>query len=120
MRLIPVTLALLALLAGAVHAAEGDFTELTGVPVMAGLAEVPDSLVVFDKEEGRIIEAAAEGEATAADAAAFYREALHQLGWALEGESPAALRFTRDGERLAIEFAAGARLVVRFRLGPEQ
>ena len=118
MRLVPAALALLLLLAGAADGPEGDFTELTGVPAMEGLAEVPDSLVVFDKEEGRIIEAVFQGDAAPEAAAAFYREALFQLGWELESESEAALGFIRDGERLSLEFSAGPRLQIRFRLGP--
>ncbi|HXV74123.1 MAG TPA: hypothetical protein VD713_05275, partial [Sphingomonadales bacterium] len=105
--------------AGLSPAAGEDFAALSGVPVMEGLSEVPDSLVVFDKEEGRLIEAALAGGVAPEDAAAFYREALFQLGWALDAETPAMLGFSREGERLLIEFEEGRPLTLRFRLGPE-
>ena len=119
MRIILAAVAVTWLLAAAAKASEGDFTDLTGIPVMEGLAVVPDSLVVFDKEEGRILEAALEGEAALSGTIAFYREALFQLGWALIAETPAALAFAREGERLTLEVGVGPRLELRFRLAPE-
>lgn len=119
MRRLALLLFSLALPVGTSFATDESFAALTGIPAMEGLAEVPDTLVVFDKEEGRIVEASFRGEVEAGEAAAFYRETLYQLGWALKDETPAALGFAREGERLVVEFAEGPPLTLRFRLGPE-
>lgn len=103
---------------------EPGFTALSGVPLMEGLSEVPESLVVFDKAEGRIIQATVAGNVPRDEAAAFYREALFQLGWeqieATEGEAKQTLVFVREGERLSVEFTEGAALEIRFSLGPAE
>jgi hypothetical protein len=121
-RTVLAALAVLALIAGAVFADEAEFTEMTGIPVLEGLLLVPDSLIVFDKEEGRIVEAAFEGESALAEARTFYPETLFQLGWEPEREggssNPDILTFTREGERLTVEFAEGPPAQIRFRLGP--
>lgn len=103
---------------------EPGFTALSGVPVMEGLEEAPESLVVFDKAEGRIIQATLRGDVGPAEAAAFYREALFQLGWkeigASGGGDTQTLVFAREGERLTAELAAGPPLEISFSLGPAE
>jgi len=80
------------------------------VPLMAGLREVPDSAVVFDKPEGRIVEVQAVGPLEVAAVASFYRQALPQFGWnpdptAKESSTRRLIRltFVRDNERLTLE-----------------
>ncbi len=86
------------------------------LPLMPGLAEVPDAGVVFDKPAGRIVEAYAEGAVSRAAVTAFYISTLPNLGWRAKAEA----LFQREGELLRLSFMGddGA-LVVRFTLQPE-
>ena len=86
------------------------------LPLMPGLAEVPDAGVVFDKPAGRIVEAYAEGAVSRAAVTAFYISTLPNLGWRAKAEA----LFQREGELLRLGFMGddGA-LVVRFSLQPE-
>lgn len=90
----------------------GGFEDL---PLMAGLAEVPEARVVFDKPDGRIVEAFAVGEVAAEAVRKFYADALPQLGWqALDATS-----FQREGEVLRIEIEAReGGTAVRFAISP--
>ena len=83
---------------------------------MAGVADLPDAGVVFDKPAGRIVEAYAEGAVSRAAVTAFYISTLPNLGWRAKAEA----LFQREGELLRLGFMGddGA-LVVRFSLQPE-
>jgi len=70
------------------------------VPLMRELAPVKGSDIVFDKPEGRVIEASARGKVTRAAVRSFYASTLPQLGWKASGES-----WTRETERLHLDFA---------------
>lgn len=101
------------------EAAEKAAAFMAGVadlPLMPGLAEVPDAGVVFDKPGGRIVEAYAEGAVSRAAVTAFYLGTLPNLGW----RAKADVLFQREGELLRLGFMGddGA-LVVRFTLQPE-
>ena len=86
------------------------------LPLMPGLANVPDAGVGFDKPDGRIIVAYARGAVGRGTVVEFYRETLPQLGWAKDGPA----EWLREGERLAIDFlGADGDLVVRYTLSPE-
>lgn len=101
----------------AARAQEGGFiAKVADLPLMPGLAEVADAGVVFDKPDGRIVEAYAEGSVERAAVLAFYNDTLPQLGWRPAG----AGRFRREGENLALDFLdGGGPLIVRFTLTPE-
>ena len=92
------------------------FTDLPDLPVMPALAEMPEAGVRFDKPEGRIVEVYARGEAQAEEVLAFYRQALPQLGWKIEGPE----RFRREGEvlKLGVE-ARGGVVTLHCSLRPE-
>ena len=86
------------------------------LPLMPGLAQVPEAGVVFDKPSGRIVEAYAEGAVARAEVAAFYAATLPQLGWRARQSNV----FLREGERLSLIFLGGdGELIVRFTLEPE-
>jgi hypothetical protein len=88
--------------------------QLEDVPLMPGLSEVPDAGVIFDKPSGRIVEVYAHGEVRRADVAAFYREALPQLGWRWSDGI-----YLREGEALEIDYlGADGDLAVRYTLQP--
>ncbi len=107
----------LALAASAAAAAGKSF--LGGVedlPLMAGLTEVAEARVVFDKPGGRIVEAFAVGAVGAAEVAAFYDAALPQLGWTRVREGA----FEREGESLEIGVERdGSGVTVRFSIAPQ-
>ncbi len=103
------------LLAPAPASATDPFVEgLEDVPLMTGLATVPDRSVVFDKPTGRIVESYAAGAVRRAEVVRFYDETLPQLGWSGRGQT-----YRRESEvlRLGFEGKDGA-LVVRFSLSP--
>ncbi len=95
--------------------AQGYMAEVEDLPLMPGLAEVEGAGVVFDKPDGRIVEAYAQGSVTREAVLAFYRKSLPQLGW-----RPAGGRaFRREGETLSLDFLdGGGALIVRFTLVP--
>jgi hypothetical protein len=96
-----VTLLIAAFALGAAPAYAQQFVPGTeDVPLMKELAPVQDSDLVFDKPEGRIIEASARGKVTRAAVRSFYAATLPQLGWKPTGES-----WTRESETLRLDFA---------------
>ena len=58
---------------------------------MAGLAELTDEALFYDKPEGRIVEVAARGAVLQKDAMAFYADTLPQLGWSAVGDASGTL-----------------------------
>jgi hypothetical protein len=90
-----------AFLLGAAPALAQQFVPGTeDVPLMKELKPVDGSDLVFDKPEGRIIEASARGKVTKAAVRSFYASTLPQLGWKVAGES-----WTRETETLHLDFA---------------
>ncbi len=84
---------------------------------MPGLVEVEEQAVVFDKPEGRIIESVAvTGPLARADIAAYYAQALPQLGWTGAG----ADTYIRQNERLILSFENhGGQDFIRFMVKPK-
>lgn len=97
------------LILGASAAKAGDeasgsfFSYMTDIPVMQGLAEMRDEVVVFDKTQGRIITQYAvplSADLQIADIHSFYQKTLPHLGWTASENR----KFFREGERLEISF----------------
>jgi len=108
---------LLLLLLGASSSAwPADFVAGTeDVPLMPGLDMIAESALVFDKPEGRIVEAQARGTLTRAKVRAFYAASLPPLGWTAAG----ANQWRRDAERLRLDFhGPDGDLIVGFTLSP--
>lgn len=86
------------------HAGQTQFLGVVeDMPLMKGLREIQDDALVFDKAEGRIIKAVAEGGVTADNIRGFYIDTLPQLGWRrLNDLKDGALAFERENERLEI------------------
>jgi len=85
------------------------------VPLMPGLAAEAESALLFDKPQGRIVEASARGAVSRRAVLAFYQESLPQLGWHPAGER----HFQREGERLSLDFDGNdGNLLVGFSLAP--
>lgn len=92
------------------------FYALNDVPVMAGLRELVDESINFDKPEGRIISATAVSDYLKPEMIRhFYAQTLPQLGWRFEKEGV----FIRDRERLKlnIEIKEGVS-IARFQVEP--
>ena len=89
------------------------------LPLMPGLVGMADQSLVFDKPNGRIVQAVAAGRVQASAVKSFYADTAPQLGWKSTGDG----RFTRDGESLRIELidpsAPGGTLTVRFLINPQ-
>ncbi|HEX9490811.1 MAG TPA: hypothetical protein VF930_11025 [Stellaceae bacterium] len=107
---------ILALLAPATTAFAADFVAGTeDVPLMPGLAAVAGSSVVFDKPQGRIVEAQASGKVSRSAVQSFYGATLPQLGW----KSTGANAWQREGELLRLDFhGRDGDLTVGFSLSP--
>lgn len=86
------------------------------LPLMPGLAEMPDRGLIFDKPGGRIVEAYAAGAVAPDAVASFYDTTLPQLGWQRDQGGG----YLREGERLELTLTEAAGLVtVQFRLFPQ-
>lgn len=110
-------LLLLGLTAVLLKAGESGFLAgIEDLPIMPGLEELTDQGLVFDKPEGRIVEAFAEGDLAPDDVAVFYSRTLPELGW----EAESAGLYRREGEVLAIEVQGtqNGGVLVAFRLAP--
>jgi hypothetical protein len=86
------------------------------VPLMPGLTPVAGSSVVFDKPEGRIVEAQASGKVTRPAVRAFYDASLPRLGWSAAGGDA----WRREGEVLRLDYREERGfLTVGFTLSPQ-
>jgi hypothetical protein len=96
--------------------ADGFVAGTEDVPLMPGLAPVTGSSLVFDKPQGRIVEAQASGKVTRAAVHDFYATSLPQLGWSASG----ANAWRREGEVLRLDFhERDGVLTVGFTLSPQ-
>ncbi|MBV8650094.1 MAG: hypothetical protein JO255_01425 [Alphaproteobacteria bacterium] len=85
------------------------------IPLMPGLRNEPNTLVVFDKPQGRIVEAEARGKVSRAAVEKFYAASLPELGWKADGPDG----WRRDDEELHIDFKGrDGDLRVGFSLSP--
>ncbi len=95
--------------------AQGFFASVDDLPLMAGLEEVPEAALMYDKPGGRIVEVMAHGRVSRNAVERFYDQSLPQLGWQRTHEG-----FERDGEMLTITYLTdGGETVVRLRLNPK-
>jgi hypothetical protein len=106
----------LMLLAARGSGAAGFVAGTEDVPLMPGLEPVEGAALVFDKPEGRIVEAQARGKLARAKVRDFYGVALPQLGWSEAG----ANAWRREGEMLRLDFRGrDGDLTVGFTLSPQ-
>lgn len=98
--------------------APGFFADMDDMPVMPGLVEDLDATVVFDRPDGRIVEAAAAGPVTPAAIRQFYQAALPSLGW--EAKAGASMVFRRGAERLSLDItdAGDGNSILRLSIEP--
>ena len=97
------------------RAAERFFSVIDDLPIMASLAEIPGSAIVYSKPQGRIVEVAARGAVTRDAVLEFYANTLPQLGWHQDSDGA----WFREKEQLTLSFQNGAgELMVQFSLAP--
>lgn len=114
------------LLGVSVASAQDDFVDLPlvagieGVPLMPGLVELADDTVIFDKPEGRIIDATALGAISLRDAYTYYHGALIETGWTpLLRKVIDGILMVRGGEVLHVRLRREAgETAVHFSLSP--
>ncbi|HSV29566.1 MAG TPA: hypothetical protein VLL76_08400 [Candidatus Omnitrophota bacterium] len=110
------SLALLAAVASGPALAQGFLGSYEDLPLAPGLAEVAGTGLSFDTPGGRIVEAYAKGNGTAADILKFYSTTLPQLGWTRESDT----LYRREAEVLKLDTKAqGKGVVVHFTISPE-
>jgi hypothetical protein len=108
--------AVMALIATMASSDERFIAGLEDLPLMAGLHEVREVTIVFDKPDGRIVEATALGAVTVGEVQRFYLTTLPELGWVTAGD----LRFVREGETLVLTLTEGDEGVrVRYSIAPK-
>ena len=90
---------------------------INGLPLMEGLVIVPDSHVIFETLNGRIIEIFAIGENSPMDILSFYGATLQHLGWKANSNN----EFWRDEDILKIEISDDkmGKFIVRFFIAPK-
>ncbi|MBH89978.1 MAG: hypothetical protein CMF71_07125 [Magnetovibrio sp.] len=100
--------------------AQGSFSRaIDDLPLMDGLQESVDEIVVFDSSTGRIVEVLSTGKVTRQQVMQFYSETLPQLGW----QEISAGYYSRENEILKIDFPSPENkkiLNVLFMLSPSQ
>ena len=93
------------------------FSTLEDLPVMSGLVEVVGEGMVFDKPEGRVVEAVAAGAAPREAVVAYYEAVLPELGWKRRGNA----EFARSGEILRYHLeTVGGTTEIRFTIVPNE
>lgn len=88
--------------------AERFLSAAADIPLAAGLVELSDGVLVFDKPQGRIVQFTAVRQTglTPEAVAAFYRDSLPNLGWQSQNEQSGILTFARREEILRLTFTA--------------
>ena len=104
-------IAIVAALATAPAHATEFLKAIDDVPLVFGLAELPEPMV-FESDQGRVVRTAAEGNVSASEISSFYIASLPALGWK-RVDDPNRLSFQRENEELniAIREPASARPV---------
>lgn len=106
---------LLALFAGGAVADSAYLADVDDLPLPPGLSEDESARVVFDKPEGRIVEAQASGSGTPSSVSAFYADTLPALGWLARGDGA----WSRGGEMLQLTLSRnGQQVTVRYLITP--
>lgn len=114
----------LGLLAWPVSAAAIDYIDgFDALPVMPGLAPSASGSLIFDKPDGRILEAVLVGDVTASDTFTYYEPTLRSLGWDAVGATGTERQYRRGIENLQLLYQAGsgaspAQLILRLNPAP--
>jgi hypothetical protein len=98
------------------RAADAYFEALYDVPIMAGLEEIKEQAMLFDKPGGRIASVVAVSKTVnTKDIQGFYDLSLPQLGWKKTAEN----QYVRGEDRLVLELVRRPPVtIVHFTLSP--
>ena len=82
------------------------------IPIFKGMTYVEDSLVLFDKSEGRYVSSEITGDYKKFEIINFYRSILPNLGWEKigpflfkRGDEELEIRFSENGKRTSAIFS---------------
>lgn len=101
------------------RAEEGFVPGVPDLPLPPDLVAAADKVVVFDKPDGRIVEAEASGEMERLALFGWYRDVLPELGWReLPVASPIAALWEREGERLLLRYNQHSQPRLELRIQP--
>lgn len=109
--------ALVAVVAAAPAHASDFLKAIDDVPLVKGMTEAGEP-IVFESDQGRVVQTTAEGNVGGAEISSFYIASLPALGWK-RIDAADALSFERENERLNIsirEPASSRPVMVRFEL----
>lgn len=107
--------------------AEGFSTVIEDLPIMDGMTEREDLVVVFDTPEGRIVETTLETAVGPQQVLTYYRRTLTQLGWKPVGTSEKF--YLREKESMSIDvqrnpaadaYGAQNSYIVTFKISPRR
>jgi len=107
--------------------AEGFSTVIEDLPIMDGMTEREDLVIVFDTPEGRIVETTLETAVGPEQVLSYYRRTLTQLGWQPLGTSEKM--YLREKESLSIDvqknldaeaYGAANSYIVTFKIAPRR
>ncbi len=110
------------------NAATGESTvyleDIADMPLAPGLTEDTNAGLVFDKPDGRIVDAVATGKVARDAVAAFYDGVLPELGWRRVRQGKVnggtELIYDRDDEQITITIAGDrTRTTVHFEVSPK-
>lgn len=114
------------LFAGGGASAETFLKDAPDVPIIEGFVETDELGSIFERRDGRYVEAWLRGRKPADDALRLYRKTLPRYGWTIESEirfrdNPGpTLSFARKTEQLDITVTAAASMstMLRIRIVP--
>ena len=79
---------------------DGFVVGTSDIPLLEGMENVKDSLIIFDKPYGRIVVAETEGDINLQRVKDFYFDILPNLGWKMNLQG----KYQREKESLEISF----------------
>ncbi len=74
------------------------------IPLIIGMKKLPDESVGFDSDAGSIISSSYETKDNLSNVREFYLKTLPKLGWKVNKKNRAKVIFSRENEKLEIEF----------------
>ncbi len=100
-----------------ISSGEGFLKGIEDIPSFKGMTYVEESLVMFDKVDGRLVSTEIQGQYNYNEVSMFYNRILPNLGWKMHGTN----RFIRGNELLELEYKVlGENINVVFNITPKK
>jgi hypothetical protein len=74
------------------------------IPLLRGMEKMPDESLGFDSNSGSVISSSYKSEVELKKVKNFYLKTLPRMGWNTTSDSNNCIEFTRENEKLEIEF----------------